>query len=43
MFFFYFKIYFFQYREISDKDRQMVYKIEEARGDVAVMWEDRLM
>lgn len=29
--------------ELSDKDRQMINKIEEARGDVAVIWEDRLL
>lgn len=31
------------YREISDKHRLMISKIDEARGDVAVIWEDRLM
>lgn len=30
-------------REISDKHRQMIAKIDNARYEVAVMWEDRLM
>lgn len=30
-------------REISDKHRQMITKIDNARYEVAVMWEDRLM
>lgn len=36
-------IIFAPYREISDKNRQMIHRIDEARGEVAVMWEDRLM
>ncbi len=35
------KIFFI--REISDKHRQMIAKIDNARYEVAVMWEDRLM
>lgn len=31
------------FREVSDKHRLMINKIDEARGEVAVMWEDRLM
>lgn len=30
-------------RDLSDKDRQMTARIEEARYDVACVWEDRLM
>lgn len=33
----------FFFRELSDKNRQMIHRIVEARGEVAVMWEDRLM
>lgn len=29
--------------ELSDKDREMISKIDEVRGEVAAMWEDRLL
>lgn len=29
--------------ELSDKERQINNKLDEARGDVAVIWEERLM
>lgn len=30
-------------RELSDKDRAMIARIDEVRGEVASMWEDRLL
>lgn len=39
----YFLLYFYETSDLSDKDRQMASKIDEARGAVAVMWEDRLL
>lgn len=30
-------------RDLSDKDREMIARIDEARCEVATMWEDRLL
>lgn len=29
--------------DLSDKDREMINRIDEVRGEVASMWEDRLL
>lgn len=29
--------------DLSDKDREMIARIDEVRGEVASMWEDRLL
>lgn len=33
----------FLYRELSDKDRETIAKIDEVRSEVAGIWEDRLL
>lgn len=34
---------FFENSDLSDKDREMIARIDEVRGEVASMWEDRLL